>query len=114
MGLESAHIVRKFPTLRNVATRLAIYHAYGILVPDKAGPINQGRLHRGCTTSRVVQKIKEKTLQLEIIAAALVERVASARGIACHWMWSVCLLCTLSHDYCASLSQNPIIKNSKY
>lgn len=84
------------------------------LSPNKAGPkvLTGGT---GVLTGRAVQKIKYKGLQPVLIAAAVVERVASAWGIVCMVVRSVCLLCTLSLGGCASLSRNPItIKNSMY
>lgn len=62
-----------------------------------------------------VRDIKEKRSKPVFIAAAVVERVARARGIACTVVQSTRLLCMSSQDYCASLSRNPItlIKSRK-
>ena len=82
------------------------------LLPNKAGPNRQRPVSQGSNTGLVVRIIIKKGSKIKLNAAAIVERVASARGNAFRRMQSTRLLCKLSRklsdDCCASLSQNPI------
>jgi hypothetical protein len=82
------------------------------LLPNKAGPDKHYRYHRGVILVWWSRIIIKKGSKLKLNAAAIVERVASARGNASARAQSTRLLCKLSHalsdDCCASLSQNPI------
>ena len=49
------------------------------LLPNKAGP-DRDRCNRGVTLAKGGPTIKAEGSKLELIAAAVVERVASARG----------------------------------
>jgi hypothetical protein len=98
--------------IRYVAGMLAIPDAYVILVARNDRPRSRTAQQGSSAGSWFDNKIRR--VKTELIAAATVERVASARGIACTWVQSTHLLCKSSLDNCASLSRNPNNYNSMY
>lgn len=81
------------------------------LASNKVGPVGIGRCSRG-HAGRVARSITQERSKIELIAAAMVERVASARGIARKWVQFTFRLCKFSFDFCAPLSRNPISKSN--
>ncbi len=63
------------------------------LASNKVGPKKRKPVGQGNDAGWAVQKLHRKGSELEFFAAAVVERVASARGIAYKGVRSICLLC---------------------
>lgn len=77
------------------------------LASNKVGPSSLGRYTRGIA-GRVARNITQERSKTELIAAAIVERVASAGGIARQAVQFAYRLCKVSFDFSAPLSRNPI------